>query len=81
MVIKFILKKVFICIFFVFLLIGILCFLNYGIFFIFIGEEIMLLLMGNLRNVNVMCLLNLILFVEEFVNVINNKDSIVCGFI
>lgn len=81
MVIKFILKKVFICIFFVFLLIGILCFLNYGIFFIFIGEENMLLLMGNLRNVNVMCLLNLILFVEEFVNVINNKDSIVCGFI
>lgn len=81
MFIKFILKKVFICIFFVFLLIGILCFLNYGIFFIFIGEENMLLLMGNLRNVNVMCLLNLILFVEEFVNVINNKDSIVCGFI
>lgn len=81
MVIKFILKKVFICIFFVFLLIGILCFLNYGIFFIFIGEENMLLLMGDLRNVNVMCLLNLILFVEEFVNVINNKDSIVCGFI
>lgn len=81
MIIKFILKKVFICIFFVFLLIGILCFLNYGIFFIFIGEENMLLLMGNLRNVNVMCLLNLILFVEEFVNVINNKDSIVCGFI
>lgn len=63
-----------------FLLIGILCFLNYGIFFIFIGEENMLLLMGNLRNVNVMCLLNLILFVEEFVNVINNKESIVCGF-
>lgn len=81
MIIKFILKKVFICIFFVFLLIGILCFLNYGIFFIFIGEENMLLLMGNLKNVNVMCLLNLILFVEEFVNVINNKDSIVCGFI
>lgn len=81
MIIKFILKKVFICIFFVFLLIGILCFLNYGIFFIFIGEENMLFLMGNLRNVNVMCLLNLILFVEEFVNVINNKDSIVCGFI
>lgn len=81
MIIKFILKKVFICIFFVFLLIGILCFLNYGIFFIFIGEENMLLLMGNLRNVNVMCLLNLILFVEEFVDVINNKDSIVCGFI
>lgn len=80
MIIKFILKKVFICIFFVFLLIGILCFLNYGIFFIFIGEENMLLLMGNLRNVNVMCLLNLILFVEEFVNVINNKESIVCGF-
>lgn len=81
MIIKFILKKVFICIFFVFLLIGILCFLNYGIFFIFIGEENMLLLMGNLRNVNVMCLLNLILFVEEFVDVINYKDSIVCGFI
>lgn len=81
MIIKFILKKVFICIFFVFFLIGILCFLNYGVFFIFIGEENMLLLMGNLRNVNVMCLLNLILFVEEFVNVINNKDSIVCGFI
>lgn len=81
MIIKFILKKVFICIFFVFLLIGILCFLNYGIFFIFIGEENMLLLMGNLRNVNVLCLLNLILFVEEFVDVINNKDSIVCGFI
>lgn len=81
MVIKFTLKKVFICILFVFLLIGILCFLNYGTFFIFTGEENMLLLMGNLRNVNVMCLLNLILFVEEFVNVINNKDSIVCGFI
>lgn len=55
--------------------------MNYGIFFIFIGEENMLFLMGNLRNVNVMCLLNLILFVEEFVDVINYKDSIVCGFI